>query len=289
MIVSASYRTDIPAYHARWFMARLAAGFCEVRNPYGGGMARVSLQPGDVEAIAFWTRNMAPLLPQLDDVRARFPFTVSFTVTGYPRALEAATLPAERAIEQIRDLADRFGPRAVVWRYDPVVLSELTPAQWHRANFERLARALRGLVDEVVLSFLQPYRKSARNLDAAAREHGFRWFDPSAAEKQALLMELSGIARAHDIVPHLCAQPELAGEGLMPARCIDVQRLSDVAGHDIVATEKGNRPGCACAAARDIGAYDTCAQGCAYCYAVSSPRAAQRRLASLDDTAVSIG
>ncbi len=285
MIVSASYRTDIPAFHARWFLQRLRTGWCQVRNPYGGKPSRVSLLPDDVDAIAFWTRNMAPLLPALDDVRDTFLFTVSFTATGYPRALEAATLPAERALAQMRDLAKRFGRRVVVWRYDPILFSSLTDADWHRENFTTLALALAGTTDEVVVSFMQPYRKSVRNLDMAARQHGFAWRDPPDEEKGALLRELAGIAAERGLRLSLCAQPHLLVDGVAAARCIDVQRLSDVAGRDIAAREKGNRIGCACAQSRDIGAYDSCAQACAYCYAVSSAGAAQKNIAALDPNA----
>ncbi len=289
MIISASYRTDIPAFHARWFMARLAEGCCEVRNPYGGKTSRVSLLPADVDAIAFWTRNIGPLLPALDAVREQFPFSVSFTATNYPRALEAATLPVERAVAQMRELAMRFGQRAVVWRYDPIVISSLTDAAWHRENFARLAAALADSVDEVVVSFMQPYRKSARNLDEAAREHGFTWRDPADDEKRVLLAELAAIAGAHGLAPSLCAQPHLLIDGVSAAHCIDVQRLSDIAGRDVAAREKGNREGCACAQSRDIGAYDSCAQGCAYCYAVTSSQAAQKKIAALDANAAMLG
>jgi hypothetical protein len=289
MIISASYRTDIPAFHARWFMARLEEGYCEVRNPYGGKSSRVSLLPGDVDGVAFWTRNMAPLLLSLDAVREKFPFTVSFTATAYPRALEAATVPAERAAAQTRELASRFGRRVVVWRYDPIVFSSLTDAAWHRANFAALAASLRGVVDEAVVSFMQPYRKSARNLDIAAREHSFTWRDPLDEEKRDLLRALTGIAGEYGMKLTLCAQPHLLIDGVGAAHCIDVQRLSDVAGRAIAAREKGNRAGCACAQSRDIGAYDSCAQGCAYCYAVTSPLAAQEKIAALEQSAAMLG
>jgi hypothetical protein len=58
VIVSASYRADIPAFYAPWFLARLRAGCCRVVNPYGGGRHEVSLAPGDVDGFVFWTRNM---------------------------------------------------------------------------------------------------------------------------------------------------------------------------------------------------------------------------------------
>jgi len=175
-----------------------------------------------------------------------------------------------------------------VWRYDPVLVSSLTPPDWHAANFARLAGLLRGAVDEVVVSFVQIYRKSARNLDAAAHREGFAWRDPPAEEKRALLARLAAIAADHRMRLTVCAQPELTAPGAAPAACIDAARLSDVAGRPIRARIRGNRPGCLCAESRDIGAYDGCAMGCAYCYAVSSPEAARHRLAAHDPAAPSL-
>ncbi|MGO8920264.1 MAG: DUF1848 domain-containing protein [Stellaceae bacterium] len=282
MIISASYRTDIPAYYTHWLLARLAAGFCSVANPYGGPAYRVSLAPGAVSGFVFWTRNLGPLLPELAGVAALAPFTVQYTLTGYPRALEPGVIAAEAALAQLGALRRRWGRRAAVWRYDPVLLSSLTPPDWHRAHFAALAEALAGVVDEVVLSFVEPYRKTARALDAAARRHGFSWRDPEAAEKQALAAELAAVAAGHGMRLTLCTQPALLASGLAPARCIDAERLGDMAGRPVDAREKGNRPGCRCAESRDIGAYDSCAQGCAYCYAVASPAAARRRLKAHD-------
>lgn len=267
MIVSASYRTDIPAFYADWFRDRLAAGAVSVRNPYGGRPYTVSLRPGDVSAYVFWSRNMAPFDDALATVSADgVPFMVQFTVTGYPRPLESSTIAVESALAQIRRLADRYGPRAVVWRYDPVLLTSLTPPDWHRAQVDRLARALSGRVDEVCLSFAQIYRKTRRNLERAAERLDFSWHDPPDAEKAALLADLAAVSADHCISATICSQTALGGT---PARCIDVERLSDVAGQPIVARTKGNRPGCLCAQSRDIGAYDTCPHGCVYCYAVS--------------------
>jgi len=282
MIVSASYRTDIPAFYTSWLLARLAEGVCRVANPYGGRDYQVSLAPGAVDAFVFWTRNLGPLLPALERVAAVAPFAVQYTVTGYPRALEPGVIAPEAALAQLAELRRRWGPRAAVWRYDPVLLSSLTPPDWHRANFAALARALTGVVDEVVVSFVEPYRKTARNLEAAARRHRFAWRDPPPAEKRALAADLAAIAGTHGMRLTLCTQPLLLAAGLAPARCIDAARLADIAGRPIAAREKGNRPGCLCAESRDIGAYDSCAQGCAYCYAVASPAAARRRLKAHD-------
>jgi hypothetical protein len=277
MIVSASYRTDIPAYWGRWFAQQLAEGTAVVRNPYGGRDYAVSLRREDVDGFVFWTKNAAPFADVLAEVAAKgFPFVVQYTATGYPAALEDAAPDAARSVAEMKRLRDAFGPRAVVWRYDPVVETSLTPPAWHRENFARLAGALRGTVDEVVISFVHPYAKTRRGLDAAAAAHGFSWRDPAADEKRALARDLATIAAGHAMRLTLCSQPDLLPQGAEGAACIDAGRLSDVAGREIAAQRKGNRPGCLCAESRDIGAYDTCPMGCAYCYAVESRERARR-------------
>lgn len=282
MIVSASYKTDIPAFYGDWLMARLAAGFCRVTNPWGGQAFEVPLTPDAVDGFVLWTRNIAPLAPRLPDIAAVAPFYVQYTVTGYPRAIETSTVAAAQAVAAIRALRDGFGPRAAVWRYDPVLFTDLTPAAWHRENFAALAGALRGAVDEVVVSFAHVYRKTRRNLDAAAARGDFAWHDPDTEEKRALAAALAAIAAEAGMAFRICAQGALVPPGGALARCVDADRLSDVAGQPVAAPVKGNRPDCLCHASRDIGAYDTCPHGCSYCYAVSAPAAAKRRNAAHD-------
>jgi Domain of unknown function (DUF1848) len=289
MIVSASYRTDIPAFHAAWLLNRLEVGFAEVKNPYSGAPYEVSLRPGEVQGFVLWTRNIKPLLADLPRIAERAPFMVQFTLTGYPRPLEPGVIDREAALDQLRALRKAWGPRAAVWRYDPILISTLTPPEAHRVSFAAIAAALEGVVDEVVVSFADLYRKTARNLDAAARRHGFDWRDPPDDEKRALLAELASIAAEHRMRLTLCVEPGLADAAAEPARCIDAARLSDLAGRPILARELGNRPGCLCAASRDIGAYDTCAQGCIYCYAVTSRTRATARIKAQDSDAPRLG
>tara|TARA_R110002126_G_scaffold5452_2_gene28744 strand:- start:4137 stop:5012 length:876 start_codon:yes stop_codon:yes gene_type:complete len=282
MIVSASYRTDIPAFFADWFRARLAAGAVEVANPYGGKPFRVALRGDGVDGYVFWTRNAAPFADAFDDVAAlSLPFVVQYTITGYPRALDAHTPRREDAIAQVAALAARFGARAVVWRYDPVVITSVTDAGWHRRNFADIARKLAGSVDECVVSAAHIYKKTERRLNIAAGTHEFTWEDPDWDRKRGLLGELSEIAADNGIGTAVCSQPDVLSATLGAAACIDAARLSDVAGYEITARRKGNRDGCLCAESRDIGAYDTCAHGCAYCYAVSDHGRAVQKLRGL--------
>jgi len=283
MIVSASYRTDIPAFYGDWFRRCLAAGHALVRNPYGGRDSRVDLRPDAVDGYIFWSRNLARFGGALAEVEGQgTPFVVQMTITGYPRALESAVVAPERAVAQLHRIAETYGPRAATWRYDPILATSLTPPDWHRDTFDALARQLDGVVDEVVVSWATIYRKTERNMMAAAKAHGFQWSDPPDEEKRALLIDLAKTAAAHGMQMTLCSQPHLLVEGVTPARCVDAGRLSDVTGRPITAKQKGNRPGCDCAASRDIGAYDTCPHGCVYCYAVQNRPRAQARFKAHD-------
>jgi len=269
LIISASYRTDIPAFYAEWFFQRLDAGFAVVRNPYSGRAMRVDLRHESVTGFVFWTRNFGPVLERLDTLREfSRPFVVQYTVTGYPRTLEAAVIEPETAIAQLERLAGEVHPQCPVWRYDPVIFTSATPEDFHRRNFEQLAARLEGVVDEVVISFAQIYQKTRRNLDVAAARHGLTWEDPAEEVKLRVAEDLAAMARARGMQLTICTQPHYMATGAVEARCVDARRLGRIAGVALNVPLKGNREGCACHESRDIGEYDTCPHGCAYCYAV---------------------
>ncbi len=290
MISSASYRTDIPAFYGNWFMNRVRAGEILVPNPYGARAYSVDLRPQAVDGFVFWTKNAAPFRPALWELRHRgYTFMLHYTITGLPRLLERSVPDPEVTIDHMQDLAASFGPDMLVWRYDPIVITDRTPAEWHRQHFAKLATALKGTTNEVAVSFLQIYRKTQRALQKAATEEPFTWSDPPLADKRALLRDLVMIARQNGMRLTVCSQPELEQvTGAQPAQCIDKNRLSTLAGRALKARTKPNRPGCQCAESRDIGAYDTCPHGCVYCYAVSSVDLAKSIYKAIDETALSL-
>jgi hypothetical protein len=231
-----------------------------------------------VDGFVFWTKNAGPFLDRLDEVADRgYPFVVQYAINGYPRALETSVVDARRSMEHMKRINRRFGPRVPVWRYDTILFTSLTPADFHRRNFEWMARELAGVTDEVVISFAQIYSKTRRNLDIAAKAAGFTWEDPPAEVKLELAAELAEIARGQGIQLSICAQKAFLVPGAVEARCVDARRLADVAGRPIEAKQQGNRPDCACHLSRDIGEYDTCPHGCVYCYAVRNRALALHR------------
>lgn len=285
MLISASYKTDIPAFYGDWFRNRLDAGYCLMRNPYNGNVSRIDLGREAVDGFVFWTKNLGPFLPQLNDVHRRgYPFMVQYTITGYPRALEVSVLEAEKAAEHVRQVADQFGRDTVVWRYDTILLSSLTPVEFLLENFVRIAALLKGYVNECVISFAQIYRKTRRNLDSAAAEEHFTWRDPAGDERQTILKSLLKTARANGMALTICSQPEFASTEISEAHCIDAQRLSRIGGRTIIAKLKGMRETCGCYQSKDIGDYDTCPHGCVYCYAVQNRDLAKRRYSQHDPT-----
>ncbi|MDA0264709.1 MAG: DUF1848 domain-containing protein [Chloroflexi bacterium] len=278
MIISASYKTDIPTFYGEWFKNRLAAGYCMMVNPYNRRPQRVDLSRGSVDGFIFWTKNLGPFLDVLKIVEDQgFPFIVEYTINAYPRNLEFSVVDSKKSVEHMASVAENFGPNVGVWRYDPIVFSSVTPPDFHRDKFERLAASLEGITDEVVISFAQIYKKTRRNMDEAATEFGFSWEDPQDSLKLSLAADLAQMATKRGIRLTMCSQDKYLAPGISPAKCVDAERLSLVAGYPILAELKGNRPDCGCFASKDIGEYDTCPHGCVYCYAVQNRGLAKSR------------
>ena len=255
------------------------AGYCKMVNPYNRNQHSViSLRREDVDGFIFWTKNLGPFDETLNEVHHRsYPFVVQYTINGYPRELESRVVDTARAVATFRSASSIYGKRSIVWRYDTIIFSTLTPVDFHLDNFSNLAAELSGHTDEVVVSFMQLYRKTRSNLDEAARANGFAWEDPQPEVKRALLEDLVAIASGRGIRLSICTQPEFRVSGAGEARCVDAERLMSVAGRTFRTRIKGMRKGCGCYESKDIGDYDTCPHGCVYCYAVRNRAVALRR------------
>jgi len=294
-IISASRRTDIPKFHASWFMERVREGRAAYRNPFSGQVHEVSLRPEDVRAIVFWSKDYRPLERHLDELDRRgFRCCFQFTITGLPKIFEERVPDVDTSIETARRLAVRTSPAHVQWRFDPIVLSGATGPEETVRRFERLARMLEGATTRCTISFMEFYAKVKRNLVPLETAHDLQFRDPGIEEKRELAARLAAIAVGHGIALVSCCNDALIGKGdgweVGKARCVDASLLAALFPDRAAPPEAGpTREDCGCALSRDIGAYDTCPHGCFYCYANANQDLARRRHAAQDPGALALG
>lgn len=271
-IISASRRTDIPAYHTDWFLERIDEGFVRWRNPFGGRELETSLAPQDVSAIVFWSKDFRPLVPHLPALYQRgYRFLFHFTITGLPRVFEPNVPPAEEMIAVAHELAQQFGADAILWRYDPILISTITPPDYHRVRFTQLLSQLAGCTSRCYFSFPTFYGKVIQRLARLKHETGIECIDPPIDEKIALATELAETAGAMGIQMLTCCGDYLISDRIAKAHCIDAELLSHLyPEREFTRTIQGTREQCGCFQSTDIGTYNTCGHSCVYCYANKS-------------------
>jgi len=270
MIISASRRTDIPAFYAEWFANRVREGFLLTRNPFNANqISRVSLLERDVEVIVFWTRNASHMLKHLVDFdRKGLKYYFQYTITGYPRQIEKAVPKPYEAVRQFCQLSDIIGADKVIWRYDPILLSNMVTIDEHKRLFLKLAQLLAGKTRRVVISFSDFYKKTEKNL---AQVPGLICTD--IVQDENVLLELSrymaDVARKHGMSIQSCAENvDTLEAGVPHGKCIDNELISDVFGVSTSSKkDAGQREACGCIKSIDVGMYNTCLHECSYCYA----------------------
>ncbi len=253
-----------------------------MQNPFNpASLHRVCLEPGEVDAIVFWTRNAEPILKYLPDLdRAGYHYYFHYTITGSPRCLDPYCPAPDDAVETFKKLAKAIGPHKVIWRYDPIAFTLETGTEFHREMFKFLAVNLRGFTKRVMISLVQVYRKNRRRLGQGAS----MLLDPGEEEVEDLMKTLASIALANDMEIYACAQEtDRSKLGIRAGACIDPELINRLFGLNVSGRkDPGQRAACRCAVSRDIGSYDTCIYGCRYCYATTSIERARRRFAAHD-------
>ncbi|MDR0335111.1 MAG: DUF1848 domain-containing protein [Methanomassiliicoccaceae archaeon] len=275
MIISASRRTDIPAFYSEWFFNRLNEGYALVPNPYNADrLGRVELSPKNVDCIVFWTKNAEPMLDKflkLDEMG--YPYCVHFTMTPYGRDIEKGLPPKPILMETFRKMSERIGAERSVWRYDPVIVDAEHPVGWHLERFGEMCGRLRDHTERCFISFVDPYK---------SLEKRFRGLTDD--ETAGIASGFSEIAGTNGIELFTCAEgADLSRYGIGHGACIDQKLIERIIGHRITAKKDANqRNECNCIESVDIGAYSTCPHGCSYCYAVSGRETMMRRVAAHD-------
>ncbi len=265
MILSASRRTDLPGYFSEWFFNRLKEGYALYRNPMNHGqVCRVDLSVENIDGIVFWTKDPEPMMDKLDLLdRMGYSYYFQFTLTPYGKETEPYLRDKWDILATLRQLSDRIGKKRVLWRYDPIILNDRYTMDYHRQQFAAYCKELAGYTDICTISFVDRYSK----LSKSVKEQVIK--EISAKEMHCLAAELVQLAKPHQIELRACCEAiDLSEDGVNPAACIDKEIMEQVCGHSIkVKRDRSQRVGCGCAQSVDIGAYNTCKNGCVYCYA----------------------
>ena len=209
MIISASRRTDIPGLYSEWLMNRIRHGWCQVPNPMNyNQLSYVSLKPDDVDAIIFWSKNPAPMISYLSELDRRgFRYYFQFGINDYPKVLEPNIPSLNDRIKTFHTISNRLEPLRVIWRYDPIIITNRTSPNYHRERFSNIASALKGYTKRVMVSLVDFYQKTERRLSTLENE-GY-WFDRDAVGSQSiweLLKDLSAIAKNNEMDIFTCAE-----------------------------------------------------------------------------------
>lgn len=280
MIISASRRTDIPAFYSRWFFNRIKAGEVMVRNPMNPKqVSRISLDPGLVDAIVFWTRNPRPMLDHLD-LLDRYPYYFLFTITSYGEDLEPGLPPGDDITATFMELSRRIGRERVVWRYDPILLTDRIDENHHLRHFTAMAAKLAPYTKRCIISFLDMYNKCKRNLKGI----NIMDLEHHQTQQRRIGEMLAPVAKEKGIELTTCAEEiDFSDLGIGHGKCIDDRLIERISGNSLETREdKHQRKTCRCVESIDIGAYNTCNHLCLYCYANTGTEAVRRNIALHD-------
>lgn len=282
MILSVSRRTDIPAFYADWFMNRMREGFVYVRNPFNANqISKIPLSEDVVDCIVFWTKNAAPLMPHLPEIAEKYnnAFYFQYTINSYGTDIEPAVPSVEERIATFKRIAEDYGKEHVVWRYDPIFLSEKYTLEEHIRSFRTLFEELKEYTDTCVISFVDMYGKTINN----TKNCGIR--APEQSEMNMLAEAFAEISADSGVTIRTCAEGiDLEKYGIKHNSCIDKERIQKITGFEIKANQDKQRENCQCIECADIGEYNTCRHGCRYCYATYSQEKVKKAVLEQDDT-----
>ena len=268
-VISASYRTDIPAFYSSKLAEDIKKGSVTIPTKFGMSNKTVSLKPEDVQVMELWTKNPKPMLNNgsLQTLKDYYgnKFYFQYSLNNYDKLLES-NIPDD-TIDTFKALSNELGKDRVIWRYDPIIMSEGNgpyTVQSHLDNYKNLAQILAPYTNHNVISFVDNYGK----LKSTFAKLGLR--EPTIEEQKALAKGISEINKQYGLDISTCAEGlDLDEFGIRHGACTDPAIIEKLSGEKALLKELANRSNCGCAANTDIGAYNTCHNGCTYCYATN--------------------
>jgi hypothetical protein len=280
IVISASRRTDIPAFYMPWFMAQVERGFFEVVNPFNRQVSMVAATPNRVHTFVFWSKNFGPFLDGgFGETLQRkgYHLFFNFTVNSAEPLLEPRVPPLEARLEQLQELCSRFGARTINWRFDPICFYTVGAGaiENNLADFSRIAVvAARCGVQRCITSFMDDYAKIRRRI---AAKTGFSFLYPDPADRREIVLKMAGELVEKRMALFLCCEKDLldslpAGSGIRGSSCIPNDFLVELYGGSLsFKKDSGQRvtSGCGCKVSVDVGSYQSqpCHHRCLFCYA----------------------
>jgi len=269
MIINTGQRTDVVQYFTPWLLRRFEEGYVLSRNPlFPDKVSRYDLTPDKVDCVVFCSKNYAPILEDLRSITDRFNTYFFYTITAYGKDVEPGVPSIEESISTLKALSAIVGRKRLVWRYDPVLLTEKYTVERHLETFDWMSREMAPYVDRCIFSFVYMYDKVPFNMPEI--------ISINEEDKGTLLEGLGRIAHRYNLKIQICAsEADVSRYGIDNSACLTLDALGKANGvrfRDL--KHNGMRKGCRCFESRDIGWYDTCMNGCKYCYANSNPRKA---------------
>jgi hypothetical protein len=261
MILNTGSRTDIPAFYSEWFMNRIREGFVMVRNPFDPHMViRYDIDPETTDIIVFCTKNPRPMLEHIEELKDHRMYW-NVTITPYGKEIEENVPNKKEVMDSFIELSKKVGVNSVVWRYDPIFISERYSLDYHLLIFEKMAKYLQGCCNACIISFIDLYEKTRRNFPEVR--------EVSRQDQEYLTERFVKIAARYGMRIRLCHEDrELERFGADASGCLSRKVLEEATGLKLK-ENRGNftRQGCECLLGNDIGAYNSCMHYCRYCYA----------------------
>ncbi|MBR1514593.1 MAG: DUF1848 domain-containing protein [Bacteroidales bacterium] len=292
VIISASRSTDIPAFYADWFFHRLKVGYSAWTNPFNGVKSFISYEK--CRFIVFWSKNPEPLLGHLDELKEKnIGCYIQYTLNDYEKeGLEKGVPPLEKRIDTFKRLVDKLGQGRVIWRFDPLILTDQIGMDDLLGKVENIGDQLKGYTEKLVFSYadINLYKKVKANLEKSHVNYQ-EW---RLAQMEEFAKKLSELNKKWHYQLATCGEKiDIERFGIQHNRCIDDDLMIRFAHHDkalmdflgvevkesLFGTEvvkkkdnrdKGQRQFCGCIVSKDIGEYNTCPHLCEYCYANAS-------------------
>jgi hypothetical protein len=267
MILSASRRTDIPAFYGDWFMERLREKEALVKNPMNPRqVSKLDLSPENIDCIVFWTKNPVNFikhLKEIDDLGYRYYF--QFTLNPYDKDIETNLEEKSGLVNTFMELSNLIGKKKVVWRYDPVIINEKYTLKYHEIYYSALYEKLSKYTEKCVISFIDEYYFLK---DEFKRLNIHELNDEEIEKVSAMIASVVNGSETKLTIASCCEKVLLTQYGITRNKCIDETLINELFNLNIkYKKDKGQRRECNCTQSRDIGAYNTCGHGCIYCYA----------------------